>query len=179
MWQKIQWIIIIALSVFIVLGIASYIGKGNQINDLKAEKDAISVPKKDVFSKEMTQEDVKRYEDLVNKKMKDFQMRDLDEGVFNANNSGVMTIRGLFSPPGGKIITQKHTTKEYIKHYATFKFKVSDVSAKVNSTGGADVYFKVEVTQDGNKVNPQYNLAKLQFNKDDELTGGSLYEQQR
>lgn len=178
MWKKVQTGIIIILSLFIVIGIMSYVGKGKEIDELKNEKTAIKIPDKKTLSKEFSQEDVKRYEKLVNEKLRNFQQHDLEEGEFNMNNSGVMTVKFLFSPPGGRIITEKDSLKEYVKYYSDFSFDVSNVSAKPDNSDGAEVYFKVQVKQKGNEVNPQYSLARLQFNEQDELVGGSLYEQQ-
>lgn len=174
-WKNIQWVLIIVLSIVTVLGISSYIGKGHEIDSLKNEKKSINVPEKKVFDKELNQEEVKRYEDVVKDKLDDFKERSLDEGTFNTKNSGVMTIKALFSPPGGYVINKKTPVKKYIKYYSSFKYELNDLSAKSNPSGGADVYFRINMKQDDNEVNPQYDLVKLQFNKDDELIGGSIY----
>ncbi|HDA5091103.1 TPA: hypothetical protein PD879_002507 [Staphylococcus aureus] len=179
MFKKIQLIVIILLSVFIVVGIMSYIGKGKELDHLKQEKSQIKIPEKQVVSKQFTQDDVKKYENLVKQKLQNFQQHDLKEGEFNENNSGVMTVKFLFSPPGGKIITEKDSVKDYVKYYSSFDYKISDVTAKPDGSNGAEVYFKVNVKQDKNDVNPQYELARLQFNENDELVGGSLYEKQK
>lgn len=176
--KKIQFVVMIVMGLVIVLGCASYFGKGEELNSLKNKKEAIKVPPKETMTKELTQEEVKKYEKLVNQKFNDFQQHDLSEGEFNTNNSGVSTIRNLLSPPGGKIVQKKDSVDKFVKHYSEFDVNISNVTAKPDGSNGADVYFKVQVKQDGNKVNPQYSLAQLQFNESDELIGGSMYEEQ-
>lgn len=176
--KKLQLIVIIVSVIVIVLGGASYFGKGEELKTLKNEKESIKVPPKETMTEELTQDEVKKYEKLVNSKIDDFQQHDLDEGEFNTNNSGVSTIRYLMSPPGGRIIQEKDSVNKFVKHYSDFDVKISDVTAKPDGSNGADVYFKVQVKQKGNKVNPQYSLAQLQFNESDELIGGALYEEQ-
>jgi len=94
----------IVMGIVIVLGGTSYFNKGEEIDSLKNKKESIKVPPKETMIKELNQEEVKKYEKLVNEKFNDFQQHDLSEGEFNLNNSGVSTIRYLLSPPGGKII---------------------------------------------------------------------------
>lgn len=174
-WKNIQWVIIIVLSLVTIVGVAMYIDKGKEIDKLNAKKDAINVPNKQTFDKELTQDEVARYQDVTKSKMDDFKNRKLDEGTFNTNNSGVMTIKALFSPPGGYVINEKTPVKKYIKYYSSFKYDLKNFSARSNGSGGADVFFRVDMKQDDNEVNPEYDLVKLQFNQDDELIGGSIY----
>lgn len=176
--RKIQFIVMVVLAIVIVVGGASYFGKGEEIESLKNKKESIKVPPKETMTKELTQEEVKEYEKLVKQKISDFQQHDLKEGEFNTNNSGVSTIRYLLSPPGGKIIQKKDSVDKFVKHYSKFEVDISDATSRPNGSNGADVYFKVKVKQDGEKVNPQYSLAQLQFNENDELIGGSMYEEQ-
>lgn len=176
--KRIQFIVMIVLAVIIVVGGASYFGKGEELNTLKNKKDSIKIPAKETLDEQFNQEEVKKYEKLVNEKIGRFQQHNLSEGEFNINNSGVSTIRNLLSPPGGKIIQEKDSEKKFVKHYSKFEVDISDVTAQPNGSNGAVVYFKVKVRQDGNKVNPQYSLAQLQFNEKNELIGGSMYEEQ-
>ena len=176
--KKIHLVVMIVSVIVIIIGGLSYFGKGKEIDDLKTKKDAIKMPSKNTMTEELTQDEVKKYEKLVNTKIDDFQQHDLKEGEFNANNSGVSTIRYLLSPPGAKIIQKDDGVEKFVKHYSGFNVKVSDVTAQPDGSKGADVYFKVQVKQKGNKVNPQYSLARLQFNESDELIGGNLYEEQ-
>ncbi|WP_194748045.1 hypothetical protein [Staphylococcus chromogenes] len=178
MLNKIRIAVVIVSLIIIVIGVMSFNEKGKELEALREKEASINIPEKKTVSAEFTQDDVKRYEKLVNKKLQDFQQHDLSEGEFNLDNEGVNIVRFIFSPPGGKIITDKDSIKKYVEHYSKFTFNVSDVTAKPDGADGAEVYFKIEVKQDGAKVNPQYSLAKLQFNEDDELVGGSLYEQQ-
>lgn len=177
-WKNIQWVIIIVLAIVTVLGIFSYIGKGKQVDDLKNEKSSIKIPDKKNYQKELTQDEVAKYKDVVEGKLDDYKERSLDEGTFNTNNSGVMTVKALFSPPGGYAITEETSIEKYVKYYSSFKYKIKDISATKNGSGGTDVYFRIDMKQEGNDVNPQYDLVKLQFNKDNDMVGGSIYAKQ-
>lgn len=179
MLRRLQLGLIVVLLIVIVLGIMSYVGLGKEVEKLKEEKTSIKVPEKNAVSKEFNQQEVKEYEDLVKEKLNAFQQRKLSEGEFNTNNSGVATVRFLFAPPGGKIITEKDSVKEYVDYYSKFDYKISDVTAHPDGAGGGEVYFRANVKLSGNDVNPQYELVRLQFNENKELIGGSLYEKQK
>lgn len=178
MLRKIQLILIVVLSIIIVIGVTSYVGKGKEIDELKEEKKSIRPEEKKVVSKEFTQDEVKSYENLVKKKLDNFQQKKLSEGEFNTNNSGVETVRYIFPSSQGKVITEKDDLKTYLDYYSKFDYKISDVTAKPDGANGAEVYFKIKVKLKNNEVNPQYEMARLQFNESDELIGGSLYEKQ-
>ncbi|HHD0846074.1 hypothetical protein [Staphylococcus capitis] len=175
MLKKLQIGAMIILSIIIVLGIMSYVGKGKEVEQLKKEKEEIKVPNKNALTKEFSQDEVKQYKKLVEQKFNDYQQHDLKEGEFNDDNKGVMTIKYLFSASSGKIFTEKDSVKDFVKYYSKFDYKISDVTARPYGKNGAEVYFKAKIKQNGKDVNSQYELARLQFNANDELVGGSLY----
>ncbi|MGJ0146814.1 hypothetical protein ACR56S_04030 [Staphylococcus hominis] len=177
-WERYRKYILIGLGVFIVIAFIFVQQKGNQLDRLEKEKSSIDVPSKKEVNQVMTQADVEKYQGWVEKKMKQFENRELPEGEFDTKNTGVNLIRALHTDAGAEIMSKSTSPKKYKEHYKDYSFDIKDTFAKENKDN-VNVYVKIEMKKNGKKFNELYNLARFTFDKDGKLIGGSEYEQQR
>lgn len=177
-FKTIQWVIIVILALVTVFGIFAVHHQGEQINDLKDKKANVKIPKKQSVVERTSQDDVKEYQGKVEDKIDRYLRKDLDEGVFNYDNSGVNTIRTLFSPAGVSPVTEKQSHKAYVKHYDKFDYKLKNAFIDKNYDGSADVYCQIESKYKGHKINENYDLFMLHLDENGKLTGGKLYAKQ-
>lgn len=178
MSKKFQIIIIVILSLIVVFGIFAIRHQGNQIDDLKQKKQEIKVPDKSYVTDKTSQEDVKKYQGKVEDKLNRFLRNDLKEGVFNYDNSGVNSIRTLFSPTGISPVTEKQSQKEFVKHYSKFDYDIKNTFIDKGVDGSANVYCQIDTEYKGHKINDNYNLIMLHFDEDGQVTGGKLYAEE-
>ena len=177
-YKKGQIIIIIVLALVTVFGIIAVHHQSKEIDDLKNQKQHIKVPDKRYVDDKTSQKDVKVYQDKVEYKLHRFLRNDLKEGVFNYDNSGVNVIRTLFSPTGVPPVSEKQSQKAFVKHYSQFDYDIKNTFIDKGADGSADVYCQIETTFKKHKVNQDYNVIMLHFDKDGNITGGKLYAEQ-
>jgi len=177
-YKKVQVIIIIVLALITVFGIFAVHHQGKEIDDLKHQKAETKIPDKHYVTNKTSQKDVKAYQSKVEDKLNRFLRNDLKEGVFNYDNSGVNTIRTLFSPTGVSPISEKQSQKEFVKHYSQFDYNIKNTFIDKGEDGSADVYCHIDTKYKGHPVNKEYNVIMLHFDEKGQMTGGKLYEEQ-
>lgn len=169
-----QYTIMGVLVLMTVVSLVVWQAQSNKYESLKHKADNVSVPSEKKLNSQVTQDDVEKYENITRKKLDSFLRNNIEEGQYNYDNEGVNVVRAVFSLGGGKIISKDTSQKEAIKHYSEFDYDLSNVSAEETGSGFS-IYANLKVSYDGKRVNEDYSLMRLDFDKDDKLVGGNLY----
>lgn len=177
-FKGIQWVIIIVLALVTLFGVFAVHHQGQEIDKLKDKKASIKVPNKSGVINRTSQKDVKKYQAKVEDKLDRFLRNDLKEGVYNYDNSGVNVIRTLFSPTGVSPVGKNQSQKKYINHYSDFDYNIKNTFIDKNEDGSADVYCEIETKYKGHRYNESINLIEIQLDKNGEMTGGKVYDEQ-
>lgn len=175
MLKKIQiaGIVVLVLSVLVVGVLLK--GQANIGSDLKKEKDDIPLVEKEKYDSVMTQEETKKYEDLTKEKLDSFLKHKYDDDE-NVDGSAYQVLRAIFTVQSHRIVlTDKSPESDFLKYYAPFEYKVSNFSA-VKDGDSAEVMFNISTEYDGKDINEKRDLVKLNFDGNDKLNGGTLYE---
>lgn len=153
-------------------------GNHREYNELENKKKSITVAKKAKFKDSLDANEVKKYKDLLDKKIKGYLNYDLPEGVMNTDNTGIQVIKSRVTPSDTQNFDKKTSKKKFIEYYSDVDYKISHVAAQKDGKGNVEVLALVDTKFKGREIAENYKLISITFDSDDRIIGGSIYGQQ-
>lgn len=172
-------IISVVILVSICIGLF-LINNGNhrEYKELENKKKSISIDKKANFKDSLDANEVKKYKDLLDKKIKGYLNYDLPEGVMNTDNTGIQAIKSRVTPSDTQGFNKKTSKKKFIEYYSNVDYKISHVAAQKDDKGNVEVLALVDTKFKGREIAENYKLISITFDSDDKIIGGSIYGEQ-